>query len=81
MARYKTPRQSFDGARVMNSSLAGSLADQSEIDGLTLDTDDALERVAAVSDGQHLTVGHCTHWYSCDWPLSPADRAAGDLIG
>jgi hypothetical protein len=61
----------------MNSSLAGSLVGPTEIDGLTLDiSDDALERVAAVADGQRFTVGHCTHWYSCDWPLSPAQRVA-----
>jgi hypothetical protein len=37
---------------------------------LTFDVpDDALERAAAVSDGQVVTVGYCTHWYHCNWPL------------
>ena len=32
--------------------------------------DDALERAAAVSDGQAAhTIGYCTHWYHCNWPL------------
>jgi hypothetical protein len=32
--------------------------------------DDALERAAAVSDGQGAhTIGYCTHWYHCNWPL------------
>ena len=38
---------------------------------LTFDVpDDALERAAAVSDGQaaHM-IGYCTHWYHCNWPL------------
>jgi hypothetical protein len=39
-------------------------------DILTSDVpDDALERAAAVTDGQVVTVGHCTHWYHCGWPL------------
>jgi hypothetical protein len=39
-------------------------------DMLTSDVpDDALERLAAVTDGQVVTVGHCTHWYHCGWPL------------
>jgi hypothetical protein len=38
---------------------------------LTFDVpDDALERAAAVSDGQVAhTIGYCTHWYHCNWPL------------
>jgi hypothetical protein len=31
--------------------------------------DDALERAAAASDGQAVTIGYCTHWYHCNWPL------------
>jgi hypothetical protein len=31
--------------------------------------DDALERAAAVSNGQAVTIGYCTHWYHCNWPL------------
>jgi hypothetical protein len=30
--------------------------------------DDALERAAAVSELQ-VTIGFCTHWYHCSWPL------------
>ena len=38
---------------------------------LTFDApDDAPERAAAVSDGQAAhTIGYCTHWYHCNWPL------------
>ena len=37
---------------------------------LTFDvSDDALEHAAA-SDGQAVhTIGYCTHWYHCNWPL------------
>jgi len=36
---------------------------------LTFDVpDDALER-AAVASGQAVTIGYCTHWYYCGWPL------------
>jgi hypothetical protein len=39
-------------------------------DILTFDVaDDALERAAAASDGQAITVGFCTQWYTCGWPL------------
>jgi hypothetical protein len=32
--------------------------------------DDALERAAGVSDGLAAhTIGYCTHWYHCNWPL------------
>jgi len=38
---------------------------------LTFDVpDDALERTAAFADGQAAhTIGFCTHWYHCNWPL------------
>jgi hypothetical protein len=38
---------------------------------LTFDVpDDALERAAAVPDGQAAhTIRYCTHWYHCNWPL------------
>jgi hypothetical protein len=38
---------------------------------LTFDVpDDALEHAAAASDGQAAhTIGFCTHWYHCNWPL------------
>jgi hypothetical protein len=36
---------------------------------LTYDVpDDALERVAAASNGG-VTIGNCTHWYYCGWPM------------
>jgi hypothetical protein len=39
-------------------------------DILTFDvSDDALERAAAVADGQAVTVGYCTHWYTFSWPM------------
>jgi len=31
--------------------------------------DDALERAAGVAVGQAVTVGYCTQWYTCGWPL------------
>jgi hypothetical protein len=37
---------------------------------LTFDVpDNALERAAAASDGQAVTIGYCTHWYHCNWPM------------
>jgi len=38
--------------------------------------DDVLERAAALADGPCISVGACTHWYYCSWPLSPGERAA-----
>jgi hypothetical protein len=32
-------------------------------------SDDALERAAAVVDRQAVTIGNCTHWWHCSWPL------------
>jgi len=31
--------------------------------------DDALERAARGETGQALTIGYCTHWYTCGWPM------------
>jgi|307.fasta_scaffold3251308_1 hypothetical protein len=31
--------------------------------------DDALERAAIVTEVQVTTIGVCTHWYHCSWPL------------
>ena len=31
--------------------------------------DDALERAAVVTEVQVTTIGVCTHWYNCSWPL------------
>ena len=48
---------------------ASDLAQLDE-DILTFDVqDDALERAGAVSGGQAVTIGYCTHWYHCNWPL------------
>jgi len=48
---------------------ASDLAELDE-DFLTFDApDDALERAAAVSEGQAVTIGYCTHWYHCNWPM------------
>ena len=39
-------------------------------DFLTFDiSDEALKRAAGVADGQAVTVGYCTHWYTCSWPM------------
>jgi hypothetical protein len=46
--------------------------DLSELDlnVLTFDLpDEALERAAADHDGQAITIGSCTHWWYCSWPL------------
>ena len=53
----------------MDDNAAG-LAELGE-DILTFDvSDDALERAAAVLDGQAAhTIGYCTHWYHCNWPV------------
>jgi hypothetical protein len=31
--------------------------------------DDALERAALATEAQVTTIGVCTHWYHCNWPL------------
>jgi len=50
---------------------------QAENDILSVDiSDDALERAAVAGEGQRITVGVCTDWFTCQWPLSPAERAA-----
>jgi hypothetical protein len=43
---------------------------ETDEDILTSDVaDDALERAAVVIDVQVTTIGVCTHWYHCSWPL------------
>lgn len=32
-------------------------------------SDDALEHAAIVAEGQAITIGHCTHWWHCSWPM------------
>jgi hypothetical protein len=47
-----------------------------ELDGdfLTFDVqDDALERAAAVVAGRAVTIGYCTHWYHCNWPMAKSE--------
>jgi hypothetical protein len=47
-------------------------SDLAELDGdfLTFHVqDDALERAAAVVAGRAVTIGYCTHWYHCNWPM------------
>jgi hypothetical protein len=56
--------------------MTNEIARQTETAIFTLDvSDDALERAAILADGQSVTVGFCTHWYYCSWPLAPAERA------
>jgi hypothetical protein len=31
--------------------------------------DEALERAGVVSEAKIATIGVCTHWYACNWPL------------
>jgi hypothetical protein len=46
------------------------LDDEPDEEILTFDVpDDAIERAAAASDGQAVTIGYCTHWYHCNWPM------------
>jgi hypothetical protein len=52
--------------------MADDIRGSAELDGdiFTVDvSDDALERAAAVTDGQALTIGSCTHWWHCSWPM------------
>jgi hypothetical protein len=49
------------------------MLDDDETDPARLDFDilfdvpeDALEHAAAVSDGQAVAIGYCTHWYHCN---------------
>ena len=38
---------------------------------LTFDVpDDALERAAELASGPAVTVGYCTHWYTCVAPMT-----------
>ena len=41
-----------------------------DLEVLTPDlSDEELERAAAVRDGQAITIGSCTHWWYCSWPM------------
>jgi hypothetical protein len=52
------------------------MLDDDETDPAKLDFDilfdvpnDAPERAAGIAPRQALTVGYCTQWYNCGWPL------------
>jgi hypothetical protein len=48
----------------------GSDIVETDDDILTFEVaDDALERAALVTEVQVTTIGVCTHWYHCGWPL------------
>jgi hypothetical protein len=43
---------------------------EADADILTFDVSDgALERAAIAIEGQAITIGHCTHWWHCSWPM------------
>ena len=43
---------------------------ETDEDVLTFEiADNALERAAVVTEVQVTTIGVCTHWYNCIWPL------------
>ena len=57
------------GNNAMLENDANNLAELGE-DILAFDvSDDSLERAAVVTDGQAITIGHCTHWWHCSWPM------------
>ncbi len=54
----------------MNNDANSVAAPDVDILILTFDvSDDAVERAAAVNDGQVVTIGYCTHWWHCSWPM------------
>jgi hypothetical protein len=61
------------GIGVMNKRVTAQIA--TDIFAFEL-SDEALERAAASAGGRLLTIGACTHWYHCGWPLSPSERVA-----
>jgi hypothetical protein len=55
------------GIRAMETDARNVVESDSDI--LTFEVpDDVLERAAAVTNGQAITVGICTDWYHCNWP-------------
>jgi len=64
----KSPDHLYKGIVCMHWDING-LAEL-DLDVLTFDlSDEELERAAAVRDGQAITIGSCTHWWYCSWPL------------
>jgi len=56
----------------MSAKAIGAVGEVIETDEdiLSLDvTDEALKRAAVVGEAKIATVGVCTHWYACNWPL------------
>jgi hypothetical protein len=57
---------------IIRCNEVGAMRDVAETDDdiLTLEiADDVLERAAAGAGVQVTTIGLCTHWYHCSWPL------------
>ena len=41
-----------------------------DADILTVEvSDDELEHAARIAEGLAITIGHCTHWWHCNWPM------------
>ena len=54
----------------MNNDINGDVSDQNDDVVLTFDVpDEALERAASVGKGGGITLGYCTYWYYCRWPM------------
>jgi hypothetical protein len=54
------------------TAMDSDVSDQAETDDdmLSFDIpDDCLERAAGVGEGQAITLGVCTYWYYCRWPM------------
>jgi hypothetical protein len=53
---------------VMNSDVRDPSETREDV--LSFDVpDDDLERAAGAAEGQAITLGFCTHWYYCRWPM------------
>ena len=62
----------IDSAKFGMTAMNSDVSDRSETrdDTLTFDIpDDDLERAAGGGEGQAITLGYCTYWYYCRWPL------------
>ena len=48
----------------------GSEVVETDEDIMSFDvTDEVLECAAVVGEAKIATIGVCTHWYACNWPL------------